>query len=126
MLFVTFAMKGQESAIIGIAELNQRTGSREQRRRLIVMPIECAKHPVKARNADGNPGPRACGVFDDAARRIRLTHTAARKVRLANAAHKRKPRGDSEVVLCPSLGQAAIRRAMLSEIRAGRGGRITN
>ena len=48
MLFIALSVKGQESAIISVAEIDDGAGDGNQWRRLIVVAVKGAERPVEA------------------------------------------------------------------------------
>src|SRR6266851_1742451 len=82
MFLIALAVEGDESAIIFGAQLQQRPGCGQQRRRLIVVAVKRAESPAQARNRDCGPEARADRVFRDA---------AARKMRGAEAGGEGQP-----------------------------------
>ena len=63
MLFVALAVERNESQIVGIGKMQQRPGSGDQRRRLIIVAIESAESPVEMRNVERGAEARADGIL---------------------------------------------------------------
>src|ERR1700730_5876772 len=74
-LFVSLAVQRNKSQILSIHKLQQRSRSGLQRRRLIKMPIEGAKHPVYFWHSSSGSKTRACGIFYNVPRKMGLAHT---------------------------------------------------
>src|ERR1700752_994847 len=70
MLFVAFAAKRNEPAIVRGAELEQGTGDGNQRRRLIIVAVKGAEGPVDPRNAHGSSEGGANGALRKSAREV--------------------------------------------------------
>ena len=50
MLFIPLAVQRYESQIVGVDEFQQRARGRNQRRSLIIVPVESAEDPMQMRN----------------------------------------------------------------------------
>src|ERR1035441_4112768 len=74
MLFVALAMERNESATTCRAQISQRPGSGEQRRRLIVVTVEGAEGPAKSGNGDRSAKARTDGALRDTAAEIGRAH----------------------------------------------------
>src|SRR5215469_6006230 len=88
VFFIEFAMERNEPQIVSLRKLQQRAGSSDERRRLIVVTIEGSKGPVQMRNIQCSTDTRA-----DRA----LHHTAA-EMGGAHSSHQGQPRRDFESV----------------------------
>jgi hypothetical protein len=71
-LFVALSPEREkgEVTILGVRE--QRSGERRERRRLIVLPVKSAQHPVEPRDLHSQAGARTGGVFRDGPREMGL------------------------------------------------------
>jgi len=69
MLFVALTLKRDESAIVGSAEIQQRTRNRNQRWRLIIVAVKGTEGPVEARNGQSDPEARADRGLNKSARK---------------------------------------------------------
>src|SRR6201999_2417343 len=63
MLLITFTVQGNESQIIHVDESQQRSSSRQQWRRLVVLSIDCSEAPPPLRYHDRCAKSRADCVF---------------------------------------------------------------
>src|SRR5207248_1491097 len=97
MLFVAFAVEGDEVGVVGLGELDDGTSGGEQRRGLVEAAIEAAKDPVEFGDLDGGTKARGGHVFRD----LRL------EVGLAHAQDKGEPGGGFEVVIDVLLDDSA-------------------
>ena len=59
MFFVALTLKRDETAIVGSAEIKQRTGNGNQRWRLIIVAVKGAEGPVEVRNVQSDTEARA-------------------------------------------------------------------
>ena len=88
---VALSAKCGESAIVLVAQIDQRSGGGDQRRRLIVVTVESAEGPVQARDGEGCAEARADRVFSES--------VVARKVRRAHACREGQPGKRLELVV---------------------------
>src|SRR5215469_3340854 len=88
VFFIEFSMERNESQIVSLRKLQQRAGSSDERRCLIVVTKEGSKCPVQMRNIQ-------CST-DTGANRA-LHHTAA-EMGGAHSSHQGQPRRDFESV----------------------------
>ena len=65
MLFVAFAVEGDEVGVVGLGELDDGTGGGEQRRGLVEAAVEAAEDPVEFRDLDGCAEARGGYVLGD-------------------------------------------------------------
>ena len=79
MLLVALALKRDEAAIVGFAEIQQRTRNGNQRRRLIVVAVESAESPVEAGNVYGRAESRADRGLCKSAGEVRRAHAGGER-----------------------------------------------
>src|ERR1700676_2473347 len=73
--FVALSMEGNKSQILRVHKLQQRSRGGLQRRRLIKMSIEAAKHPVYFWHLNGDSKTRAGGIFYNISGKMALADT---------------------------------------------------
>ena len=83
--------------LVGGRKLDQRAGSGDQRRGLVVVAVEGAEGPVQMRNSERCAEARADGIFGN----------ASGEMRGANSGHQRQPGSDLEFVVKEECRQAA-------------------
>ena len=88
-LFVALALQRDEAETLVGDKIKQRSGGREQRRRLVILPVEGVHHPFHARNLDSETKPWVGGVLCQIAGSVRIPH----------AAHEREPRHRLEFIV---------------------------
>src|ERR1039458_6646633 len=54
MLFIALPVERNKSQVVDIGKRNQRTGSRYQRRSLVIVPVESPEGPVEMRNVESD------------------------------------------------------------------------
>ena len=70
MLFIALSVKGQESATISAAEIDDGAGDGNQWRRLIVVAVKGAERPVEAGHVQGNAKARTNRVLSDSSGKV--------------------------------------------------------
>src|SRR5690348_4533827 len=115
MLLIALALKRDETQVAGLDELQQRSGSRDQRRRLIKMPVEAVQHPIQFRDAQRRADSRTGSVFANARARGGVGRTAG-KMRLAHAAHESEPWSCAKFVLDEFFFEISGGRSVRCEI----------
>src|SRR5690348_10576813 len=116
MLLVALALKRDETQVAGLDELQQRSGSRDQRGGLIKMAVEAVQHPIQFRDAQRRADSRTGSVFANARARGGVGRPAG-KMRLAHAAHQRKPGSRAKFVLDELFFEISGGRSVRCEIR---------
>src|SRR6266481_7047601 len=79
MFFVALAVKGKETTIVRGAKLFQRASNCEERRRLVVVAVECAKGPIQAGDCNSCAEARADGVFCHASTEMGRAHSGSER-----------------------------------------------
>jgi len=67
-------MQSEKAAVIGVAELNERTRNGNQGRRLIVMAVKSAKRPVQVRYIERGTEARTYGVLGNSSTEVHRAH----------------------------------------------------
>src|SRR5882724_6746636 len=106
VLFIAFTVERNEAQVLIVGGLQERTGNRQQRRRLVEMPVEGAEDPVQFGNPQRSPDARTGGILND----------AAGKMRLAKAGIYREPRGCLELLLRIDRCERSVRAMFLGRI----------
>src|SRR2546430_1954 len=99
VLFIAFTVERNEAQVLIVGGFEERTGNRQQRRRLVEMAIEGAANPVQFGN------PQRCTEAQTGG----ILNRAPGKVRLAKAGIKREPRCCFELLLPVDRRERSIR-----------------
>src|SRR5947207_1360424 len=99
VLFIAFTVERNEAQVLIAGGLQERTGNRKQRRRLVEMPVKSVKNPVQFGN------PQRCTEAQTGG----ILNRAPGKVRLAKAGIKREPRCCFELLLPVDRRERSIR-----------------
>ena len=73
VFFISFSVERNKAQILIVGGFKERTGNRQQRRRLVEMAVEGAENPVELGNSQGSADTRAGGILDHSAREVRLS-----------------------------------------------------
>src|SRR5438094_743029 len=99
VLFIAFTVERNAAQVLIAGGLQERTGNRKQRRRLVEMPVKSAKNAVQFGN------PQRCTEAQTGG----ILNRAPGKVRLAKAGIKREPRCCFELLLPVDRRERSIR-----------------